>query len=258
MMTRQAALALVLAAAALQNSDGFTVGTSSTYGRPTAMRPLHESAETSVASAETSVAAEPIMDIPPAPTDVDAEVMAASMLDGQRVNSTAATAAAARRSPQSPPAYKFKREAGDGKKKKGPKHTVGIVSPIVELGKAVLGEGDLNKLRGKIIGYHSDIIKSFVATSDSAFGRAVLRQLFNIVDADNSGYLDKEEVATALSYLGFDWLGEKQVNKIFERADENGDYEISLDEFMEEAPKTLKVNLVKLAKKNGNDLGMLV
>ncbi|EJK70821.1 hypothetical protein THAOC_07791, partial [Thalassiosira oceanica] len=76
--------------------------------------------------------------------------------------------------------------------------------------------------------------------------------------ADNSGYLDKEEVATALSYLGFSWLGPKQVDKIFARADENGDNEISIDEFMVEAPKTLKVNLIKLAKKNGNDLGMLV
>ena len=256
MITRKAALTLVLAAAAtIQNTDGFTVGTSSTYRRPTAMRPLHESLETADAGA---VPTGPIMDVPPAPTDDDAAVMAASMLDGQRKNSTAAAAAAARRSPQSPPAYKFKREAGDGKKKKGPKHTVGIVSPIVELGKAVLGDDDLNKLRGKIIGYHSDIIKSFVATSDSAVGNAVLRTLFNIVDTDNSGYLDKEEVATALSYLGFSWLGPKQVDKIFARADENGDNEISIDEFMEEAPKTLKVNLIKLAKKNGNDLGMLV
>ena len=43
------------------------------------------------------------------------------------------------------------------------------------------------------------------------------RQLFNVVDADNSGYLDKSEVATALNLLGFRWLKEKHVEKIFER-----------------------------------------
>jgi len=62
----------------------------------------------------------------------------------------------------------------------------------------------------------------------------------------------------ALDMLGFKWLGEKQVGKIFERADDNGDEEISLEEFMSEAPKTLKVNLVKLAKANGGDMGLLV
>ena len=58
----------------------------------------------------------------------------------------------------------------------------------------------------------------------------------------------------ALALLGFKWLEEKHVQKIFERADLNDDGEISL----EEAPKTLKVNLVKLAKMNGGEMGLLV
>ena len=62
----------------------------------------------------------------------------------------------------------------------------------------------------------------------------------------------------ALALLGFKWLEEKHVQKIFERADLNDDGEISLEEFMEEAPKTLKVNLVKLAKMNGGEMGLLV
>jgi Ca2+-binding EF-hand superfamily protein len=85
-----------------------------------------------------------------------------------------------------------------------------------------------------------------------------LRQLFTFVDTDNSGYLDKAEVAQALSLLGFKWLGDGQVDKIFERADADGDKTISLEEFMAEAPKTLRTNLVKLAKTNGGEMGLLV
>ncbi|KAL7533760.1 hypothetical protein ACHAXR_009975 [Thalassiosira sp. AJA248-18] len=144
------------------------------------------------------------------------------------------------------------------KKKKGNPHKEGVFSPIVVAAGSILGEEQLNKIRAKSISLHSDIIKSFVDTSDSAFGKAVLTQLFNLVDTDNSGYLDKEEVAVALNLLGFKWLKEKHVGKIFERADANGDEEISLEEFINETPKTLRVNLVKLAKTNGGDMGLLV
>jgi len=179
---------------------------------------------------EEATDAKPIMDIPPTP-----------------VAPVEPAAAAAK------PAKKKKAPM-----KKGGVHKEGVFSPIVVAAGAVLGEDELIKIRAKIISVHSDLIKSFVGTSDSEVGQAVLRQLFNIVDTDNSGYLDKEEVAVALDMLGFKWLKEKQVAKIFERADDNGDMEISLEEFMEEAPKTLKVNLVKLAKMNGGDMGLLV
>lgn len=88
--------------------------------------------------------------------------------------------------------------------------------------------------------------------------KTVLKQLFHITDTDQSNYLDQAEVAKALELLGFDWLQEKHVKKIFERADLNEDGEISLEEFMEEAPKTLKTNLVKLAMKNGGEIRLLV
>ena len=143
-------------------------------------------------------------------------------------------------------------------KKKGNPHKEGVFSPIVIAAGSILGEEQLNKIRGKVIAIHSDLIKSFVDTSDSDFGKAVLKQLFKAVDTDNSGYLDKEEVAVALNLLGFKWLKEKHVAKIFERADANGDEKISLEEFMVEAPKTLKTNLVKLAKNNGGEMGLLV
>eukprot|EP00573_Skeletonema_grethae_P000925 CAMPEP_0201689880 /NCGR_PEP_ID=MMETSP0578-20130828/3417_1 /ASSEMBLY_ACC=CAM_ASM_000663 /TAXON_ID=267565 /ORGANISM="Skeletonema grethea, Strain CCMP 1804" /LENGTH=233 /DNA_ID=CAMNT_0048174677 /DNA_START=162 /DNA_END=863 /DNA_ORIENTATION=+ len=144
------------------------------------------------------------------------------------------------------------------KKKANAAHKEGVFSPIVVVAGTILGQDQLNKIRGQVISIHSDLIKSFVGTSDSAFGQTVLRQLFKYVDTDNSGYIDKEELAVALSLLGFKWLKEKQVNGIFKRADVNEDGKISLEEFMDEAPRTLKTNLVKLAKNNGGDMGLLV
>ena len=137
-------------------------------------------------------------------------------------------------------------------------HKEGVFSPIVIAAGTILGPELLNKVRAKAISMHSDIIKSFVETSDSEFGNAVLQQIFKYVDADKSGYIDKDELSVALSLLGFKWLKEKQVDGIFARADVNGDGMISMEEFMNEAPRTLKTNLVKLAKNNGGDLGFLV
>ena len=156
------------------------------------------------------------------------------------------------------PVAPAKKKAPASKKKANAAHKEGIFSPIVVAAGAVLGPEQLNKVRAKVISIHSDLIKSFVGTSDSAFGQAVLRQLFKYVDTDNSGYIDKEELSVALSLLGFKWLKEKQVNAIFERADTDKDGTISLEEFMTEAPRTLKTNLVKLAKNNGGDMGLLV
>jgi len=144
------------------------------------------------------------------------------------------------------------------KKKANAAHKEGVFSPIVIAAGTLLGPDQLNKVRAKAISIHSDLIKSFVGTSDSAIGQTVLQQLFKYVDADNSGYIDKEELAVALSLLGFKWLKEKQVNAIFDRADVNKDGMISMEEFMDEAPRTLKTNLVKLAKNNGGDMGLLV
>jgi len=143
-------------------------------------------------------------------------------------------------------------------KKANAAHKEGVFSPIVVVAGTILGPDQLNKVRAKAITLHSDLIKSFVGTSDSAIGQTVLQQSFKYVDADNSGFIDKEELSVALSLLGFRWLKEKQVNGIFDRADKNGDGIISMEEFMDEAPRTLKTNLVKLAKNNGGDMGLLV
>lgn len=161
-------------------------------------------------------------------------------------------------SPSTASATTPKAKAAASPKKKNPAHKEGIFSPLVIAAGTILGPEQLNKIRAKVISLHSDIIKSFVDTADSSFGKAVLVQLFNAVDTDNSGYIDKEELSVALGLLGFRWLKEKQIDGIFSRADVNGDGMISLEEFMNEAPKTLKTNLVKLAKNNGGDMGLLV
>jgi len=77
------------------------------------------------------------------------------------------------------------------------------------------------------------------------------------VDVNGNGTLDRREVRDALHALGFTFIEDKQLDKIFSRADENDDLVIDFEEFIKETPKTLRTSLVKLAKTNGHDLGFL-
>jgi hypothetical protein len=52
-------------------------------------------------------------------------------------------------------------------------------------------------------------------------------------------------------------LADKQIKGIFDRADLDANGDLDFEEFRKEAPKTLRTNLVKLAKRNGGDLGFL-
>jgi EF-hand domain pair len=134
----------------------------------------------------------------------------------------------------------------------------GILSPVVLLAKHAIGDKELNKVRAKAISLHSDVIGNFVlGTSDTPLGAEVLKALFKLVDRNRNGTIEKDELEQALASLGFDWLKDKQVTGIFERADADRNGAIDVEEWMEEAPKTLRTNLVKLAKKNGGDLGLL-
>eukprot|EP00293_Proteomonas_sulcata_P002748 CAMPEP_0184326650 /NCGR_PEP_ID=MMETSP1049-20130417/142674_1 /TAXON_ID=77928 /ORGANISM="Proteomonas sulcata, Strain CCMP704" /LENGTH=144 /DNA_ID=CAMNT_0026648853 /DNA_START=396 /DNA_END=830 /DNA_ORIENTATION=+ len=133
----------------------------------------------------------------------------------------------------------------------------GPFTPIVKAARTVLGQGTFTKVRGDVIGYHSKVITAFCETSESGFGRIALKQLFEIADKDSNGSIDKAELCDALWQLGFTHLNEDQVEKIFARADLNENDEIDFEEFMKEAPSTLRTNLIKLAKNNGSDLGFL-
>jgi hypothetical protein len=141
-------------------------------------------------------------------------------------------------------------------KAKGPAHKEGPLSPVVILAKKVLGDAELNKLRGKVIGLHSDVIGSFVETASSPFGEQVLKTMFQLADLNKNGKIDEQELSGALRALGFD-LADKQIKGIFDRADLDANGDLDFEEFRKEAPKTLRTNLVKLAKRNGGDLGFL-
>jgi hypothetical protein len=143
------------------------------------------------------------------------------------------------------------------KPKGGAQHKAGLFSPVVLTAKSVIGEERLNKIRAKVISLHSEVIGSFVETYDSPVGRSVLKSLFEVADLNHNGNIDEQELASAMETLGFSWLQSKQIQGIFKRADLDESGSIDFDEFMKEAPKTLRTNLIKLAKKNGDDMGLL-
>ena len=134
----------------------------------------------------------------------------------------------------------------------------GIFSPLVEEAKHYMGDTELNELRAKIILEHSKVISKFVDTSSSKFGQIALKCLFEAADSNNDGSLDVKEIQAACEALGFDWIDDEKSRKLITNGDQNLDEVIDFEEFVTSAPKMLRVNLVKLAKKNGNDLGFLV
>merc|ERR1712127_354735 len=156
------------------------------------------------------------------------------------------------------PAFVSKKKIVTKKKAKNPAHKEGVFSPIVVAAKDVMGDKTLNSVRGDFIALHSNIIKKFVATYDTPTGQRAIKNMFALADINGDGKLDKEEMALALQKLGFTWLKQKQTDGIFKRADKDGDGFVDFEEFAAEVPNTLKTNLVKLAKKNGGDMGLLV
>jgi len=149
-----------------------------------------------------------------------------------------------------------KSKIADEVAKRRPAET-GIFAPVVKGAKSVMGEKELMKLRGDVIAQHSAVISAFVDTSESPFGQLVLKQLFEAADKDGNGTLDREEIKEALFALGFTFIDDKNLDKVFERADSNDDLVIDFEEFVQEAPTTLRRSLIKMAKMNGHDLGFL-
>jgi len=151
-------------------------------------------------------------------------------------------------------------KASAAKEKKKPARKpspTGIFAPVVLGAKSVMGTKELNALRADIIAKHTKVISAFVDTSESPFGQLVLKRMFAAADKDGNGTLDREEIRDALQALGFSFVGDKQIDQIMSRADENSDEVIDFEEFVKETPKTLRTSLVKLAKQNGHDLGFL-
>jgi len=133
----------------------------------------------------------------------------------------------------------------------------GIFTPVVKLTKRLMGEGRFKSFRADVISQHTKVIQAFVDTSETEFGCLALSKLFELADKDGSGSIDREELENALYTLGFTHLRDEQIDKILQRADQDDNCVLDYDEFVKEAPKTLKTNLVKLAKENGASLGFL-
>jgi len=133
----------------------------------------------------------------------------------------------------------------------------GLFAPAVLLSKDVFGKQELNTLRAKIIKEHAEVIGKFTNTADSKFGDSVLKLLFEWADKDNNGTIDEKELQRAFHALGCGFIPDKQINGMFKRADKDKNEDLDYQEWCVAAPKTLKTALVKLAKKNGHDLGFL-
>lgn len=141
---------------------------------------------------------------------------------------------------------------------KKPNHKEGVFSPVVLASKKIVGDDNINKIRAKFIALHSGVIGDFVQTHESPIGSQIAKSLFFIMDVNNDGTLDREELKVAFESLGFTWLQDKQIGGIVKRADKDNNGVIDYDEFKDELNKTLRTNLIKLAKKNGEDMGFLV
>jgi len=133
----------------------------------------------------------------------------------------------------------------------------GLFAPAVLLTKDVLGVKELNALRARIIKEHTEVIGKFTNTADTAFGDTVLKLLFDLADKDGNGTIDEKELQRAMNALGCGFIPDKQINGMFKRADKDGNCGLDYEEWCQAAPKTLKTALVKLAKKNGHELGFL-
>ena len=137
----------------------------------------------------------------------------------------------------------------------------GIFAPAVKLAAQAMGRKELNAFRASVIAEHTKVISAFVDTSESKFGQIALKRLFEAAyvigahhlrphslahpltprtasssqaafripvrlsrrDKDGNGTLDKQEVKDALQAFGFKFVDEKEVNKIFKRADMDKD-----------------------------------
>merc|ERR1712183_759731 len=133
----------------------------------------------------------------------------------------------------------------------------GIFAPAVLLTKDIMGTKELNTLRAKIIKEHTEIIGKFTNTADTAFGDSVLKLLFEWADKDGNGTIDEQELQRAFNAIGCGFIPTKTINGMFQRADTDGNCGLDYEEWCKAAPKTLKTALVKLAKKNGHELGFL-
>eukprot|EP00929_Paragymnodinium_shiwhaense_P082843 TRINITY_DN4385_c1_g1_i1.p1 TRINITY_DN4385_c1_g1~~TRINITY_DN4385_c1_g1_i1.p1 ORF type:complete len:184 (-),score=41.87 TRINITY_DN4385_c1_g1_i1:325-876(-) len=133
----------------------------------------------------------------------------------------------------------------------------GIFTPTVVGFKVLLGQKKLDAIRGYLIKAHGDAQAAAIDTHETTFGQGAMEWLFNRADQDGNGVIDKAELKEAVQRLGFAWMDDKKVDQLFKKADKDENDEIDLQEFKTVSPKYFKQSLIKLAKKNGSELGFL-
>jgi len=123
--------------------------------------------------------------------------------------------------------------------------------------KVIMGEENLNSLRNYFIKLHGNAQEVAIDSHESSFGQTMMGWLFEQADVDKNGTIDKEELLAACQKLGFSWMDEARAAKLLKKADKDDNGVIDYDEFVKTSPKYFKQSLLKLAKKNGAELGFL-
>merc|ERR1711904_194602 len=79
-------------------------------------------------------------------------------------------------------------------------------------------------------GLQEDIRREIRQLAETRYGRPRFRQVFEEIDRDGSGTIDRREFKKAMEQLGFE-LSSRQVKQIFTKFDKNYDGEITYKEF---------------------------
>lgn len=92
------------------------------------------------------------------------------------------------------------------------------------------------------------VTDSMSRRADSAVGQAALVHLFALADTNHDGKLSGEELDAVAEKFGFTWLQDRERIGTFQGIGRT----MTFVEFASEAPASLKMNLAKQAKEDGD------
>lgn len=142
---------------------------------------------------------------------------------------------------QESPASKenWRRQKGERKPNRFLRPFVGLVRRI----------GRNNAARRRTAGDSQiQMINKFMDIAQSRYGRFAMKKCFRIVDTNNNGGIEHDELDFALQRAGF-YFSRKHVSRILEKGDStDGNGSIDIGEFTVEAPKSMASFALKLLK----------